>query len=154
MFELGCHVIDVVIWLLGRPAQVTPFVRRTRPDQDTLADNQLAVLQYPQATATVRSALIEVEGPQRRQLVVCGDDGTFDLRPLSGNRFRLALDQPRGDYKKGYQDVIFPGKPRRYVGDFAELAKVIREEKAPDFSAEHDLTVHETVLLASGYPTS
>lgn len=151
MFELGCHVLDVVIWLLGKPENVTAYVRRTRPEQDDLADNQLAVLEYPQALATVRSALVEVEGPRRRQLVVCGDQGTFDLRPLNQSRFRLALDRPRGSYRRGYQDVELPEKPVRYVGDFVELAAVIRGEKEPDFSPEHDLAVHRAILQGSGY---
>lgn len=150
MFELGCHVIDVVVRLLGDPQRVTPYIRRTRPEQDDLADNQLAVMEYPEALATVRSALVEVQGFRRRQLVVCGDGGTFDLRPLNRSQFRLALDRPRGSYKAGYQEVTLP-KPVRYVGDFRELARVVREEKEPDFSPEHDLAVHEAVLRAGGY---
>src|SRR5262249_18748166 len=27
MFELGCHVIDLVVGVLGRPAEVTPFAQ-------------------------------------------------------------------------------------------------------------------------------
>ncbi len=149
MFELGCHVVDVVVWLLGKPEAVTPFVRRTQPDKDNLADNQLAVLEYPRATATVRSALVEVLGQDRRQLVVCGDRGTFDLRPLSGGKFELTLDRPRGRYQKGRRQITLPGKVRRYIGDFVELAAVIRGEKAADFSPEHDLAVHAAVLRAA-----
>lgn len=151
MFELGCHVIDVVVWLLGKPDKVTAYSRHTRSEQDELADNQLAVLEYPQAVATVRSALVEVEGFRRRQLVVCGDHGTFDLRPLNASSFRLALDQPRDPYKAGYSDVTLDEKPVRYVGDFIELAAVIRGEKQPDFSPQHDLAVHHAVLKGSGY---
>jgi hypothetical protein len=32
------------------------------------------------------------------------------------------------------------------------MARVIRGEKAPDFTAAHDLAVHEAVLRASGLP--
>ena len=116
-----------------------------------MADNQLAVFEYPRATATIRSALVEVYGQRRRQFVVCGDRGTFDLCPLSGASFRLALDRPRGSYRKGYQDVTLSEEPRRYVGDFRDLATVIRGEKGLEFSPEHDLAVHEALLLASGY---
>lgn len=151
MFELGCHLIDALVWVLGKPDRVTPFIRRTRSEEDGLADNQLAVFEYPQATATIRSALVEVSGQRRRQFVVCGDRGTFDLCPLSGASFRLALDRPRDSYRKGYQDVTLSEEPRRYVGDFRDLATVIRGEKALEFSPEHDLAVHEALLLASGY---
>ena len=57
MFELGCHVIDAVVTLLGEPDRVTPFNRQTHPERDDLLDNCLAVFEYPRATATVRSAL-------------------------------------------------------------------------------------------------
>ncbi|MBI3191199.1 MAG: gfo/Idh/MocA family oxidoreductase, partial [Pedosphaera parvula] len=75
----------------------------------------------------------------------------FDIRPLESPHARLALSQPREGFKKGYQDVNFPKLPR-YDAELADLAKVIRGEKAFGFTPEHDLTVQETVLLASGLP--
>ena len=152
MFELGCHVIDAVVTVLGRPQKVTPYNRSVAGDG--FADHQLAVLEYPQATVTVRSALTEVEGGVRRQFVVCGTRGTFDIRPLEAPAARLALEAPRGEFKKGYQDVKFPKTGGRYDGDFIELAQVIRDEKAFPFTPAHDLAVQETVLLASGLPVS
>jgi predicted dehydrogenase len=154
MFELGGHVIDAVVNILGRPAAVTASRRSVSPLNDGLADNQLAVLEYPKATAVVRIALVEIEGGARRQFVVCGTKGTFDIRPLEPPQARLALDAPRGGYKKGYQDVKFAPAGGRYDGEFADLAKVIRGEKQFSFSAEHDLSVQETLLLASELPLS
>ncbi len=46
----------------------------------------------------------------------------------------------------------FPRVSGRYDGDFADLAKVIRGEKAFGFSPAHDCIVQETLLLASGLP--
>ena len=46
---------------MGAPDKVHAFQRQTRSD-DGLADNQLAVLEYPDALATVRSALMDVDG--------------------------------------------------------------------------------------------
>jgi predicted dehydrogenase len=151
MFELGCHVLDSVIHLLGPPQQVHAHHRNSARDGVKLFDNQLAVLEYPRATVTVRSCFLEVEGGARRQFVVCGDHGTFDIRPLEPPAARLALDQPRGEFKPGYQDVKFPNLPR-YDADFADLAAFIRGEKAFAFSPAHDLAVQETVLRASGLP--
>jgi predicted dehydrogenase len=152
MFELGCHVIDAVIHLMGRPDKVTAHNRSSSPLGDGLADNQLAVLEYPKATVTVRSALVEIDGGARRQFVVCGTKGTFDIRPLEPPEARLALDAPRGEFKKGYQDLSFPRMKGRYDGDFADLAKVIRGEKTLAFTPAHDLATHEAILLASGLP--
>ena len=56
MFELGCHLIDATMTILGPPRKITPFHRATR--DDGVLDNQLAVFEYPDAIATVRSSIV------------------------------------------------------------------------------------------------
>jgi len=149
MFELGCHVMDSVIKVLGKPQKLTAHGRSSSAYKDGLLDNQLAVLDYPDATATVRANFVEVEGGARRQFVMCGTRGTLDIRPLEPPHVRLALDAPREGFKRGYQDVALPRLPR-YDGEFMDLAKVIRGEKRFEWPPEHDLAVQEAVLLGSG----
>lgn len=150
MFELGCHVIDSLIHAVGVPDSITAYSRKTQPDKDHLKDNQLAVFEYPRATATVRSALVEVDGGRRRQMVVCGNQGTIALRPLEPPTLSLTLDRDRGDFKKGTQTVTLPRPGGRYDGDFHDLWRVLREEGEFEFSYDHDLAVQKAVLLASG----
>lgn len=149
MFELGCHVIDLVVGVLGKPQAVHAYPRHSARIDDSLADNMLAVLEYPRATATVRSSAVEVEGFARRQFVVCGTEGTCHIQPLDDPSARVAFSSRRGEYRPQYQDVRFP-KYVRYVDDAADMARIIRGEKEADFSYEHDLAVQETVLRASG----
>ena len=85
-----------------------------------------------QATVTVRSALQEVDGFARRQFVVCGDEGTVDIRPLEPPHVRLVLSRKRGKYNKGYQDVPIPNLPR-YDADFVDLARILHGEKTSDY---------------------
>jgi predicted dehydrogenase len=151
MFELGCHVLDLVVGVLGKPKQITPFLQHVSPLDDKLEDNTLAVLSYPKALATVKSSAMEVEGFDRRHLVVCGSEGTFHIQPLDDPSARLSLSKPRGKYKKGTQEVKFP-KYTRYVADAADMARIIRGEKAAEFSYEHDLAVQETLLRACAVP--
>ena len=151
MFELGCHVIDLVIGVLGKPERIQAFPRRSGP-ADGLADNMLAVFEYPKATATVKSSAIEVDGGSRRHFVVCGTSGTFHIQPLDSPAVRLTLDKGRGEYKKGTQEIAL-AKFTRYIADAADMARVIRGEKEFEFSAAHDLAVQESVLLASGVAT-
>jgi len=152
MFELGCHVIDSVVAILGRPEKVTPQSRSSSPLKDGFPDNQTAVLEYPSAIVTVRSVLVEWDGGARRQFVVCGTKGTMDIRPIEHPEARLTLSAAHGEYKAGKQTLTFPKGRGRYDGDFEDLAKVIRGEKALEFSPAHDLAVHETILRASGLP--
>jgi predicted dehydrogenase len=149
MFELGCHVLDLVVGVLGGPRGVTAFNLHSSPLGDGLLDNMLAVLSYPRATASVKSSAMEVEGGARRHLVVCGTEGTFHIQPLDDPAARVSLSKARGGYRKGTQEVKFP-KYVRYVDDAADMARVIRGEKASDFPPGHDLAVQETLLKACG----
>jgi predicted dehydrogenase len=152
MFELGCHVIDSVVAILGRPEKVTPYTRSSSPLKDGFPDNQTAVLDYPSAIVTVRSVLVEWDGGARRQFAVCGTKGTMEIRPIEHPEARLTLSAAHGEYKAGRQTLTFPKGRGRYDGDFEDLAKVIRGEKALAFTPAHDLAVHETILRASGLP--
>ncbi|HRQ90914.1 MAG TPA: Gfo/Idh/MocA family oxidoreductase [Bacteroidia bacterium] len=157
MFELGCHIIDLTLGVLGQPDRVVPFPRRTveTPD-DTLVDNMLAVLEYPKATATVRTTGLEVDGFARRHFTVCGTEGTFHIQPLDRPSVTLSLSQERsfGDggkvYPKGTSTIAFEPPYQRYVGDAADLAAIVRGEKKNPYPSAHDLTVQETVLAAAG----
>ena len=151
MFELGCHLIDLVVGVLGKPNSVTPFSQHVSPKDDGLVDNMLAVMEYDRAIASVKSSAVEVDGFARRHFVVCGTEGTFHIQPLDNPSARVALSKPRAKYQKGYQDVSFP-KYRRYVADAADMASVLRGDKVSSFDAKHDLNVQEAVLRASGLP--
>jgi len=152
MFELGCHLIDAMVAVLGKPDRVTAYLRRTRPETDELADNTLAVFEYPKATGTIRSALVEVEGQKRRQFVVCGDEGTVDIRPLEPPKLLVALAAARGELKRGYQEVPLEPMPGRYDEQLLDLARTVRGEKENDYPPAHDLAAHEAILRASGMP--
>jgi predicted dehydrogenase len=151
MFELGCHIIDLAVGVLGRPNAVTPFAQHASPADDRLADNMLAVLTYPRAMATVKSSAMEVEGFARRHFVVCGSEGTFHIQPLDNPAAQVALSRPRDKYTRGYQPIAFP-KYQRYVADAADMAAIIRGQRDSRFSYDHDYAVQETVLKASGQP--
>jgi predicted dehydrogenase len=149
MYELGCHLIDLVVHVAGEPQRVSSFHQHASTHPDSLVDNMLAVFEYPKALATVKSSAQEVEGFARRHLVVCGSLGTFHIQPLDNPSVRLALSQARGSYQAGYQDITLP-KYSRYVADAADMAKIVRGEKSSDFSYQHDLQVQRTILKASG----
>ncbi|MEM7012520.1 MAG: Gfo/Idh/MocA family oxidoreductase [Verrucomicrobiota bacterium] len=147
LFELGGHIVDIVVSVLGAPDKVTPHIRG---GDDGFNDNMLAVFDYPNATATVKSAALEVEGFSRRHFVVAGTEGTFHIQPLDRPKARIALSRDRGDFKKGTQEIPFEPPYRRYVGDAIDFAKIIRGEKESDYPSSHDLAVQEALLRASG----
>ncbi|MFN9975193.1 MAG: gfo/Idh/MocA family oxidoreductase, partial [Phycisphaerae bacterium] len=104
------------------------------------------------ASVSVKSSAIEIDGGERRHLVVCGTEGTFQIQPLDNPSVRMTLLRQREGYPRGYQTVTLP-KYVRYVDDAADMASIIRGEKSPDFSYQHDLTVQSCLLHASGVAT-
>mgnify|MGYP001475740601 CR=1 FL=1 len=151
MFIYACHMIDLVVGLMGKPDRIVPFKRQTRSDAGPMCDNGLIVFEYPKTTATIRTASLEVEGQKRRQLVVCGDEGTIDIRPLEPPKLRMALAQPRDAFERGYQDVSLPPMPGRYDLQLIELAQIIRGEMENPYPIEHELIVQQCLLEACGY---
>lgn len=151
MFELGCHLIDLMVGLLGAPERITPFAQHAAAVDDPLVDNMLAVFEYPRTLATVKTSAMEVEGFARRHLVVCGTKGTMHIQPLDNPSARLTLSEPHGDYAAGTHELTFP-KFTRYVADAADMARILRSEKPDDFGYAHELAVQTAVLQASRMP--
>lgn len=151
MFELGCHLIDMIVLLLGAPTKVTPYLRHDGPQNDTLADNTLAVLEYPRALVTVESAAMEPGAFATRRFKIAGTNGSIVLNPLEPPAARLTLDKPAGGYDKGSHPVSFDDL-ERHVLDFEDFAACIRGDRAFAYTKEHDLLVQQTVLLASEMP--
>ena len=148
MLELGCHLIDVIVDLLGPPAAIHSHRAPTR--DDGLPDHQLAVLAYPRATATVRINLADPFGNERRRLSVTGTNGTCELLPLESGQVTLSLKRERGGFRAGTQTVRLPRKGGRYDGEFTDLALTIRDRGALAWNAAHDIATHRATLLASG----
>ncbi len=146
-FELACHVLDLVIHILGKPDSVEGFMQHAFHEEDRLIDNGLAVLRYPKAIATIKSSAMEVEGFDRRHLTVCGTEGTFHVQPLDNPSAKLTLHRARGKYDKGTHTLSFP-KFTRYIADAEDMAMILRKEKKSAFSYEHDLTVQQVLLEA------
>ncbi len=150
MLELGCHLLDMVTLILGRPENVTPFLRADGQFDVAMQDNTVAVLEFAQAVGIIESSFLEQGSQDRRHFAVCGSEGSIVLTPLEPPAGRLFLNEPRGGYQAGWQDVPFENIPR-YERDLAELAACIRGEKAFLYTKEHDYITQETVLRACGH---
>ena len=150
MFELACHIIDAVVTLLGKPQAVHAFGKTTRAPADTWTDNQLAVLEYAKATATVRCNHADPFGGPRRRFFVAGTKGCMEIEPLESGKAKLYLSEAREGYAKGAQEIALKVSGDRYADEFRDLAKVIRGEKDLAWNASHDIAVHETALRAAG----
>ncbi len=156
MFNLGCHLIDLMVQIMGRPTCVTPFLKTTAGLDDAIKNNCMSVLEYPNALVTVRACSKEVKGHGKRNLKICGTNGSIELVPLE--RFdgqplqlQLTLKQTAGDYAAGDHTVDFGIKTNRYTDQLTELADIIQGKMTNPFTYEHDALVQEVMLAAAGY---
>jgi predicted dehydrogenase len=149
MFELGSHMIDAIVRLLGKPTRVTPFLFTHGRFNDTFKDNTVAILEYPRAVASIFSATFQPKSSAYRVLEVLGTNGTAAIRPIEPPALEMDLVREAGPYKAGMNQMDWP-KWERFTGDFAELAEAVRGRGHIAVSLEEDLAVQETLLLASG----
>jgi predicted dehydrogenase len=145
MFELGCHLIDAVVRLLGKPIKVTPHLQRRGGDE--LADNCTAVLEFAKSQAIITSAVLQPNAFVHRFFEVIGTNGTARVQPIEPPTLTFDLAKAAGPYASGTQKIdLLPY--RRYAPEFAALAAQIRDGEKAAVSLDTELLVHETLLRA------
>jgi predicted dehydrogenase len=148
MFELGGHMIDRVIAMMGKPLQVRTWLRHDTKIQDTVKDNTLAVFEYPSALAEIVSS--NRDAASHRSFEVIGSDGSIMVEPMEPvPTLRVHMREARGPYRKGVQEIKLGPQPR-FIKDFEDLARAIKSGSALRYSYDHELLLHETLLRASG----
>ena len=140
--------MDATVRLLGKPLKVTPFVRHHGKFEDSLNDNNVAVLEYDRATAVLTNTALQPAASPARSFEVIGTRGTATLQPIEPPTLSIELTEAAGPYRKGAQKVSLPDY-QRYEGDFADLAAAVRGEHELGVSLDDELLVAETVLRVS-----
>ena len=149
MYELGSHMVDAIVRLLGKPRKVTPFLYTHGPYADSFKDNTLAVLEYPRAIATISCATFQPSSGAYRAFEVLGTNGTATIRPIEPPTLAVELAHAAGPYKTGMNKSEWP-KWERFVGEFAELAAAVRGKRRIGVTPAEEIAIQETLLLASG----
>lgn len=151
-FDLAGHMLDQVVWTLGRPSRVTAFLRNETGEVPAFTDNGLGVFEYEHAMATVDIAAMEPSPPARRYEVYGTGGSAILLEPFEpGTEIRLVLTEARAGYPAGESRVPVEGRSRQALYDL-ELASFLRTvsgEQPPDRPLSHELLVQETLLRAT-----
>ena len=152
-FELCGHMVDRAVELWGRPTKTTGFLRHDTSEPDDLKDNTLAVLEFDKSMAVISTAAKMANAGAHRSFELIGSEGSFFIQPIAGDRtMRVNMSKARGPYKEGWQDIKL--KPHPYDKfEFADMARAIRTGEPLQYSYDHELLVHETLLRASGHVT-
>ncbi len=148
-YILGSHLVDLIVYLLGKPKRVVSFLKQSGLDGVEAADNNLAILEYDKALARVFVSSVEVNGWGRRQFVVTGSKGTMNIHPMerpltvSWSDTDIA-DNPYFDRKTEltFEDNSLNG---RYDEMLQDLYGYVLGEKENPFSYAHDYAVQEVL---------
>jgi predicted dehydrogenase len=144
MMELGCHLVDLTVTLLGVPVAVRAQAERTGIDD--LPDRQRAALRYAWGEATL--SCDHADATARRWLTIAGTRGAIRVPSLEGSVVHLELTAAAGPYPRG-ATVLRPAGEGRYAGEFRELAGLIGGA-ATRWDATHDIAVHAAARRAAG----
>lgn len=93
MFEQGSHLMDLMVRLMGRPSKVTPYLRKQ--GNDALADNTVAVLEWPRALGIVAAATLQPSSSSYRRFEILGTGGTALVQPLEPPAFTHGFGRVR-----------------------------------------------------------
>ncbi len=153
LFFLGCHMLDLVLQIQGMPDRVTPYLRSTGFDGVKSVDHAAVVLEYPKGISLVRATSTEINGYGRRQLVVCGSEGTYEIKPLESST--RAYFTARADAKT-FADcarerilrVLLPHE--RYDSMMMDFAAFVRGEKENPYTYGYELALQRLLLYCCG----
>ncbi|MCS7047238.1 MAG: Gfo/Idh/MocA family oxidoreductase [Gemmataceae bacterium] len=151
-FEMAGHVIDMMIAMLGTPRQVNSFLaHHHRAGPESFIDNGVAVFTYPNAFGIIDVPALEV-APNSRRIEVFGTEGALVIPHLGSGHLANRNIQPLEVYRigqAGWRTLELEARPLQ-ISDLREFAAVVAGKKPPDFSMDHDLTVQDFLLRASG----
>ena len=82
MFFLGCHLIDLILQIQGPPEKIIPFNKETGIENVKSTDLSMVLFEYKNGVSFAKTCASEIGGYHRRQLVVCGSKGTYEIRPI------------------------------------------------------------------------
>jgi predicted dehydrogenase len=148
MFELGGHLIDPLVRLLGKPEKVTSYLKHHGSAGDELKDNTVAVFEYPRALGLITSATLQPNAGAYRTFEILGSNGAAVVRPIEPPNLEIDLVKEAGPYVRGKQTVPMP-RYQRYAADFEELAEAVSGNKPIAVTPVEDLMVQEALLAAS-----
>lgn len=152
MFFLGCHLIDLIYRIMGEPDEVMPLNCSTGFDGVSAQDYGMAVFKYPSGVSFAKTCASELGGFRRRQLVICGEKGTIELKPLEvcvdssqytvcNENFDLGWHTPWTTTQSALYD--------RYDDMTRNFAELVRGKENP-YSYDYELGLYRLIQRACG----
>lgn len=154
-FYLGCHMIDLIYRLQGLPEKIHPFLKSTGTDGVDATDFGLALFEYPNGVSTAEATSAEVNGYGRRQLIVCGTKGTYEIEPLESptRAYFIPLENAATYGDRRGKALEFPAYDPlcRYDEMMSDFARFVRGEAQNPYSYSYELTLQKLLMYCCGH---
>ena len=158
MFFLGCHLVDLIYRIQGEPEEVYPMNCATGFDGVTADDYGMVVFRYKNGISFAKSCAKECGGYMRRQLVVCGSKGTFEIKPLEAfepgtERDYLYTEMREVGENKGWQYEGIHTKTdyfNRFDAMLKNFADVVKGKCVNPYTYDYELSLFKLLLKCCG----
>ena len=146
MLFLGCHLVDLILQIQGKPKRILPLSKRTNRETNAL-DFGMAIFEYEKGVSFAKTMAMEIGGYARRQLVVTGTEGTVEIKPLEifvpgeGTHYTEKTEY----FEKAWSDRGVHSQTERfdrYDGMMAAFAAYVRGEIENPYTLDYELELH------------
>lgn len=149
---LGCHLIDVIFSIQGKPERIIPLSRRTGLDDAKGEDFGMAVFEYRNGVSFAKTVAVEYGGFDLRQITVTGSKKTVELKPIeqfdAEGMFSKRTEYTQWEWSnRGVSDTTYFD---RYDDMMKAFAAYVCGEKVNPITPDYELELYKTILKACG----
>lgn len=155
MFFLGCHLVDLIFRIQGKPKRIIPLNQCSGIGGVTSEDFGMAVFEYENGVSFAKTSSVELGGFARRQLVVSGTKATVEISPLewylpdfSGIQTQRVIRDSSDWHTRYKTETSAPFD--RYDGMMRSFAEMVRGEKENPYTLDYELELYKILLCACG----
>lgn len=155
LFYLGCHLIDLIYRIQGEPKAVIPLSCKTGFDDACGEDYGMVVFQYENGVSFAKTSACEPGGFLRRQLVICGEKGTIEIKPLEvipDGKGSMLYTVASESFATGWHEPWTTSKTEifdRYDAMMRNFAEMVNGKENP-YSYDYELNLYKLILKACG----
>ncbi|MBQ4087083.1 MAG: Gfo/Idh/MocA family oxidoreductase [Clostridia bacterium] len=164
MHFLGCHLVDLILSIQGLPDEIIPLNCATGFDGVTANDYGMAVFKYKNGVSFAKTCAAEPGGFMRRQLIVCGEKGTVELKPLEwfvrypegrcdqSTTASVMMKKDAEQHGWGLTwDKLDKTPASRYDAMMEAFGRMIWGEIENPYTYAYEVQLHRVVLAACGF---
>ena len=152
MFFLGCHLVDLIYRIKGEPNEVIPLNSPTGIDGVSTDTYGMAVFKYDDGVSFAKTCADELGGFLRRQLVISGEKGTIEIKPLEvfGESGQYTVSSENYSLEWAGKWSSSKSEPyHRYEAMMCNFAEIINGKENP-YTYDYELSLFKLVMKACG----